>query len=35
MFAGTYTDFHLFKVRGGEVHGVHAVLASADSSGWD
>jgi hypothetical protein len=35
MFAGTYTDFHLFKVRMGEVHGVHAVLASATSSGWD
>jgi hypothetical protein len=34
MFAGTYTDFHLFKVRGGEVHSVHAVLAKASSSGW-
>jgi hypothetical protein len=27
MFAGTYTDFHMFKVRGGQVHGVHAILA--------
>jgi hypothetical protein len=35
MFAGTYTDFHMFKVRGGEVHSVHAVLASAMSSGWN
>jgi hypothetical protein len=35
MFAGTYTDFHMFKVRGGLVHGVHAVLASASSSGWN
>ena len=25
----------LFKVRDGEVHGVHAVLASAMSSGWN
>ncbi len=35
MFAATYTDFHMFKVRGGQVHGVHAILASASSSGWD
>jgi hypothetical protein len=35
MFAGTYTDFHMFKIRGGQVHGVHAVLASATSSGWN
>jgi hypothetical protein len=35
MFAGTYTDFHMFKVRGGMVHGVHACLAAATSSGWD
>jgi hypothetical protein len=35
MFAGTYTDFHLFKVRMGMVHGVHACLAKASSSGWD
>jgi hypothetical protein len=34
MFAGQYTDFHLFKVRMGEVHGVHAVLAKASSPGW-
>jgi hypothetical protein len=35
MFAGSYTDFHMFKVRGGEVHGVHAILAEADGPGWD
>jgi hypothetical protein len=35
MFAGTYTDFHMFKVRDGQVHGVHALLAKATSSGWD
>jgi hypothetical protein len=34
MFAGTYTDFHMFKVRDGEVHGVHAILAGASTSGW-
>jgi hypothetical protein len=34
MFAGAYTDFHMFKVRGGQVRGVHAVLAGASSSGW-
>jgi hypothetical protein len=34
MFQGQYTDFHRFKVRSGEVHGVHAVLAKASSSGW-
>jgi hypothetical protein len=34
MFSGQYTDFHMFKVRGGEVHGVHAVLAKASSPGW-
>jgi hypothetical protein len=35
MFAGSYTDFHLFQVKAGQVHSVHAVLASASSSGWD
>ena len=35
MFAGAYTDFHMFKVRDGEVVGVHATLAAAMSSGWD
>lgn len=35
MFAGSYTDFHMFKVYAGEVHGVHAILGAADQSGWD
>jgi hypothetical protein len=36
MFAGTFDDFHMFKVRDKEVHGVHAVLVQAGSkSGWD
>ena len=30
-----YSDFHMFKVRGGQVHGVQAVLSAAASSGWD
>lgn len=34
MFQGRYTDFHMFKVRGGEVVSVHAVLAKANKSGW-
>ena len=35
MFVGSYTDFHMFKVSGGQVRGVHATLASATSSGWN
>jgi hypothetical protein len=35
MFAGSYTDFHMFRVRDGQVHAVHAVLAKASSSGWN
>ncbi|HLK39381.1 MAG TPA: hypothetical protein VKU41_21625 [Polyangiaceae bacterium] len=35
MFAGADTDFHMFKVRGGMVHGVHATLSAASSSGWN
>jgi hypothetical protein len=35
MFAGSYTDFHMFRVRDGQVHAVHAILAKASSSGWN
>jgi hypothetical protein len=35
IFAGTHTDFHMLKVRGGQIHGVRAVLSSASSSGWN
>ncbi|MFO7181534.1 MAG: hypothetical protein DIU78_022725, partial [Pseudomonadota bacterium] len=35
MFLGQYTDMHMFKMSGGEVRAVHAVLGSAGSSGWD
>ena len=34
MFQNRYTDFHMFKVRGGKVVGVHAVLANASGPGW-
>ncbi|HTU64018.1 MAG TPA: hypothetical protein VMF89_36380, partial [Polyangiales bacterium] len=29
------TDMHIFKMFGGEIHGVSAILAKADSSGWE
>jgi len=29
------TDMHIFKMFDGEIHGVSAILAKADSSGWD
>jgi hypothetical protein len=35
MFAGSYTDMHMFRVYAGEVHGVHAILAEADGPGWE
>lgn len=35
LWRDTATDFHMFKVRDGQVQGVHAVLAASTSSGWD
>jgi hypothetical protein len=35
MFAGADTDFHMLKVRGHQVHGVHATLSAASMSGWN
>ena len=35
LWRNASTDFHLFKVRDGEVQAVHAVLARATTSGWD
>lgn len=35
MFTGGYADMHLFKMRGGRVYAVSAILAEADGSGWD
>jgi hypothetical protein len=34
MFMGN-TDTHLFKMYGGQVYGVSAILGAAPSSGWD
>ena len=33
MFMGN-TDMHMFKLSGGMVHAVHAILGMASSSGW-
>jgi hypothetical protein len=33
MFMGN-TDMHMFKMKGGEVYAVHAVLGAAASAGW-
>jgi hypothetical protein len=35
MFQGDYIDMHMFKMYGGKVYAVSAILANADSSGWD
>ncbi len=35
MFTGGYSDMHMFKMYGGSVYAVSAILAKADSSGWD
>jgi hypothetical protein len=34
MFQGQYTDMHMFKMSGDQVHGVSAVLGQAGSPGW-
>ena len=34
MFMGN-VDMHMFKMRGGQVYAVHAILGGATSSGWD
>ena len=34
MFMGN-TDMHMFKMYGGQVYAVHAILGAAGSSGWD
>ena len=33
MFMGN-TDMHMFKMSGGQVHAVHAILGMASNSGW-
>ena len=35
MFQNTDTDMHMFKMYGGKVYGVSAILGAAGSSGWD
>jgi hypothetical protein len=35
LFTGGYTDMHSFKMYGGKVYGVSAILSKAESSGWD
>ena len=34
MFMGN-TDMHMFKMYGGQVYAVHAILGGAAASGWD
>jgi hypothetical protein len=35
VLKGPYDDFHMLKVRDGQVVGVHAILAPGSSSGWE
>jgi hypothetical protein len=35
IFTGGYVDMHLFKMRGGKVYAVSAILANGNSSGWE
>ena len=35
LFTGGDVDMHLFKMHGGQVHVVSAILANGASSGWD
>jgi len=35
LFTGNYVDMHMFKMYGGQVYAVHAILASANGTGWD
>jgi hypothetical protein len=35
IFTGGYVDMHLFKMRGGKVYAVSAILANGEDSGWD
>jgi len=34
LFQGMYTDMHMFKMYGDQVHAVSATLSSATTSGW-
>jgi hypothetical protein len=35
IFTGGYVDMHMFKMHGGQVHVVSAILANGESSGWE
>ena len=35
IFTGGYVDMHLFKMHGGKVYAVSAILANGASSGWE
>jgi hypothetical protein len=35
IFTGGYIDMHVFKMYGGKVHAVSAILANGNDSGWD
>ena len=35
MWVGGWTDFHMFKVRDGNIVAVHANLFASNTSGWD
>ena len=35
IFTGGYIDMHMFKMHGGKVHAVSAILANGSDSGWD
>jgi hypothetical protein len=32
---GNFTDMHMFKMHGEQVHAVHAILGTAGNSGWE
>jgi hypothetical protein len=34
LFMGN-TDMHMYKMYGGEIYGVQAILGAAESSGWE
>ncbi|HKO53350.1 MAG TPA: hypothetical protein VJV79_36830, partial [Polyangiaceae bacterium] len=35
LFTGGHPDMHLFKMYGGQVYAVSAILSKGDSTGWD
>ena len=35
LFTGGHPDMHMFKMRGGQVYAVSAILSKGDSTGWD